>query len=315
MAHHPSKRIPGPIETTLDRRTHAMKIMICGGKGQLGSDSARVLNKSNELWSIDLDDLDITRYFEFEKATQQFKPDVIVNCAAYTAVDACETKRETAWTANVKGPANLARYVDKHGGRLVHISTDYVFDGKKTVPDAYTEKDKTNPHSYYGLTKLEGEKAIRQFGSRHIILRIAWLYGARGNNFLKTMLRLALQNPEKKIKVVNDQYGSPTWSFRVALQIQKLIEGDGNGTYHATSEGYCTWYDLAKYFLKKMDIPNAFTPCSTKQYPTPAPRPMNSILENRRLKDEGHNLMLPWQDDVDQFVSTFKDRLIKEVRR
>jgi dTDP-4-dehydrorhamnose reductase len=291
-----------------------MKIMICGGKGQLGSDCTQVLNKTHALLSIDLDELDITNYSEFKKVAQRFNPDCIVNCAAYTAVDACETKRELAWMANVKGPENLARYVEKYGGQLIHISTDYVFDGKKTVPDAYTEKDETNPLSYYGVTKLEGEKVVRQFSNRHIILRIAWLYGVKGNNFLKTMLRLALQDPRRKITIVNDQYGSPTWSFRVALQIQNLIEADGNGTYHATSESYCTWYELAKYLLEKMDIPNAFIPCTTEQYPTPAPRPMNSILENRRLKDEGHNLMIPWQSDVDQFVSTFKDRLIKEVR-
>lgn len=291
-----------------------MKIMVCGGKGQLGSDVARILDETHTVLSIDLDELDITCDSDFERAALEFKPDTIVNCAAYTAVDACETERELAWSANVKGPENLARYVDVHGGQLIHLSTDYVFDGKKTVPDAYTETEKTNPLSYYGQTKLEGENVVRQAAKRHIILRIAWLYGARGHNFLKTMLKLAVKDPGRRLTVVNDQYGSPTWSFRVALQIRHLIQEGGIGTYHATSEGYCTWFELARYFLNQMGVSNALVPCTTKQYPTPAPRPKNSILENRRLKDEGHNLMVPWQTDIDQFVSTFKDRLIEETR-
>lgn len=291
-----------------------MKVMVCGGEGQLGSDVVRVLEKAHTVLSIDLDELDITHYFDFESVALKFKPDTIVNCAAYTAVDACETERELAWSANVKGPENLAQYVDVHGGQLIHISTDYVFDGRKPVPNAYTETDQTHPLSFYGLSKLEGEKAVRQTTKRHIILRIAWLYGARGHNFLKTILKLAAKDPDREVTVVNDQYGSPTWSFRVALQIQHLIQEGGSGTYHATSEGFTTWYDLARYFLDQMGVPNAFVPCSTEAYPTPAHRPKNSILENRRLKDEGRHLMTPWETDIDQFVSTFKDLLIEEIQ-
>ncbi len=291
-----------------------MKIMVCGGKGQLGKDVARVLDGAHTVLSIDLDELDITQAPDFEHAALKFKPDAIVNCAAYTAVDSCETERELSWSVNVSGPGNLARYVDVHGGQLIHISTDYVFDGQKPVPDAYTETDETHPLSYYGRTKLEGEKAVRQATDRHIILRIAWLYGVVGHNFLKTMLRLALADPTRRLAVVDDQYGSPTWSYRVALQIQHLIQNGGNGIYHATSEGYCTWYDLAQYFLDKMGVSHTLVPCTTQEYPTPAPRPKNSILENRRLIDQRCNLMVAWQADIDQFVATFKDRLLEETR-
>jgi dTDP-4-dehydrorhamnose reductase len=144
-------------------------------------------------------------------------------------------------------------------------------------------------------------------------LRTAWLYGFRGGNFLKTILKLALKHPQEEIKVVKDQFGSPTWSYRLSIQIARLIAARGQGTYHATSEGYCTWYELARYFLEKMGIAHSLVPCTTDEYPTPASRPMNSILENRHLKTEDINLMPDWRDDLDEFVSLFRERLIDEA--
>ena len=141
------------------------------------------------------------------------------------------------------------------------------------------------------------------------------MYGMQGHNFPKTMLKLALQDPRKQIKVVNDQFGSPTWSYRLAQQIEKLIEVNSQGTYHATSEGYCTWYELASYFLQKMGVPRPLIPCTSEEYPTPAPRPQNSILENRLLKQEGMNVMTNWKSDLDQFVSMFKEPLIDGVTK
>ncbi|NQU13509.1 MAG: sugar nucleotide-binding protein, partial [Desulfobacteraceae bacterium] len=183
----------------------------------------------------------------------------------------------------------------------------------KRVPEPYTETDDANPISYYGVTKYEAERAIRSRTDNHVILRTAWLYGIRGHNFLKTMLSLALKNPEREIKVVNDQFGSPTWSFRLALQIEKLMDVEGRGTYHATSQGYCTWYELATHFLDKMDVPHCFVPCTTEEYPTPASRPINSILENHRLKKAGVDLMEEWRNDLEQFVSMFEEKLVNEV--
>jgi len=289
--------------------------MITGDKGQLGSDCTNVLKETHEILGIDIDEVDITILPDVEALVRQFVPKFIINCAAYTRVDDCETKKESAWKVNVAGTENLARCVKKHGGCLIHISTDYVFDGKKRVPGSYVETDVPNPCSYYGITKLEGEKAILRTTDQYIIVRTAWLYGARGHNFLKTMLKLALKRSDNKINVVNDQFGSPTWSYRLALQIERLIETNARGLFHATAEGYCTWYELADYFLKKMNVPHNLIPCTTKEYPTPAARPTNSILENRNLKDKGINIMENWKSDIDEFVLNFRDVLIKEVEQ
>jgi len=288
-----------------------MKILITGGKGQLGSDCVRVLRDSHEIRITDLEDLDITSFSEVSASMGVFLPDIILNCAAYTQVDACETHQDLAWKVNVKGPENLALCAQEHGGKLIHISTDYVFDGKKPLPEPYVEDDAPGPLSYYGKTKLESEQVVHRTAERHIILRVAWMYGISGHNFLKNMLRLALENPRKTIRVVSDQFGSPTWSYRLALQIASLLEKDAQGTYHATSEGHCSWYEFAGYFLRRMEIPHSIEPCTTQEYPTPAPRPRNSILENQRLKQEGISLMRDWRMDVDQYVADFREELIK----
>jgi dTDP-4-dehydrorhamnose reductase len=291
-----------------------MKILISGGTGQLGRDCTEVLEKDHDVISVGSKALDITDWKGVKAFVRDLKPDVMLNCAAFTKVDDCETKKALAWKVNVEGAKNLAAAAEERGARIIHISTDYVFDGKKPVPEYYTENDDTNPISYYGLTKLEAENVIGAETDRYSIVRTAWLYGANGWNFLKTMLRLALGNPEKEIKVVDDQFGSPTWSYRLAEQIQKVMDADQNGIFHATSENYCTWYELATTFLDELAIPNAFIPCTTRDYPTPAERPANSILENQRLKDAGLNSMRDWRADLVQFVTLFKDRLIDEVK-
>jgi len=280
----------------------------------LGSDCAQVLSLEHDVVALSSKALDISDLDAVEDAIGRVKPDIILNCAAYTNVDGCETYKELAWSVNVNGPENLALCMEKSRGLLIHVSTDYVFDGRKKVPQPYLEDDIIAPESYYGKTKLKSEEVVRRTIDRHIILRTAWLYGARGHNFLKTMLKLSLKDPEKDIKVVNDQFGSPTWSYRLASQIDRLVKLGGQGTYHATSEGFCTWYDLAGYFLKRMEVEHTLIPCTTKEYLTPATRPKNSILENRRLKELGINLMPPWQSDVDQFVSMFKETLVREAK-
>ncbi len=289
-----------------------MNILICGGSGQLGSDCANTLQKKHKVIALDLIDLDITNSVKVDKTIHRLMPDLIVNCAAYTNVDACETEKDMAWKVNFEGPKNLAFSAKKYDKRLIHISTDYVFNGKKKLPCSYEEDDKTEPLSFYGKTKLESENVVRNLTDKHVILRISWLYGINGHNFLKTMLKLALHNPEKEIKVVNDQFGSPTWSYRLSLQIEKIIEAGCFGTYHATSDGYCTWYELAICFLKEMGVTHSIMPCTTDEYPTPALRPANSILENRHLKNKGIDIMPHWKDDVVQFVSKYKKCLISE---
>jgi dTDP-4-dehydrorhamnose reductase len=291
-----------------------MKIVIAGSKGQLGSDCMVLFANDYELVGVDLDEIDIRDYGDVERVLGDVTPDAIVNCAAYTNVDAAESDREAAWQLNVQGPRNLATAAKKYGSLLIHVSTDYVFDGKKEVPHTYTEDDVPNPTSHYGVTKLEGERAVCEAADGYIIVRPAWMYGIHGGNFFKTMLRLALRNPTKEIKVVNDQFGSPTWSYSLARQIRKLIEVKGQGIYHTTSEGYCTWYEAAEYFLEQMGIEHTIRPCTTEEYPTPAQRPRNSILKNARLQEENVDTMAHWKSDMDLYVARFKGRLIDELQ-
>lgn len=291
-----------------------LKLLILGGAGQLGSDSSHVLKDTYEVKSVTEHELDVTRKSDLDNIFRSFNPDIILNCAAYTNVDACESDRERADSVNAAGPGNIARCVQDYGGKLVHISTDYVFDGLKELPHPYTEVDKTSPLSCYGITKLDGEIAVKKAGIEHIIVRVAWLYGFNGKNFPKTILRLVLENPEKPLKIINDQYGSPTWSLDVARQIAKLLEAGGSGTYHATSGGYCTWYEFADYFLSTMGVEYSVIPCTTEEFPTPAQRPRNSILDNKRLKSNGINIMPDWKEGVDRFVAQYKTKLIEEAK-
>jgi dTDP-4-dehydrorhamnose reductase len=292
-----------------------IRIVITGGKGQLGLDCVEVLSPRFEVLSPGSKDLDIASRESVERLILNTRPQVILNCAAFTQVDACETKQDLAWRVNADGPRNLAAAAAKAGARLIHISTDYVFDGRKPVPEPYTEGDETNPLSFYGKTKLAAEAAVRDAIENHVILRTAWMYGIGGRNFLKTMLKLAIENPERELRVVNDQFGSPTWSYRLALQLEKLIESKARGTYHATSEGYCTWYELATGFLDWMGVSHNVLPCTTAEYPMAATRPSNSILENGRLKESGLNLMQAWESDLAEFVLKFRERLIAEASR
>jgi dTDP-4-dehydrorhamnose reductase len=290
-----------------------MKILVTGGRGQLGTDAAAVLRGTHEVLARGRSDLDITDPVVIENMVDGFRPEVILNCAAYTRVDDCEVQRELAFAVNVTGPTHLARCSRKYGAKLVHISTDYVFDGKRTVPNPYVEGDEPAPVSYYGETKLEGERVIQELTDHYMIIRTAWVYGAAGHNFPKTILRLAMKDPQKEIRVVNDQYGSLTWSYRLAWQIARLIEADGRGIYHATAEGYCTWFESAATFLKRMGVPHNVSPCTSDQYPTRAIRPRNSIMENHRLKMAGINCMNHWEEDLEQFIDLFRERLMREA--
>ena len=276
------------------------KILIVGAKGQLGTDCMSVLS-AKEIIGLDLPEIDIANRSECLKKLDEIQPEIIVNCAAYTNVDACETD-PTCWNVNRDGPKHLAEWSKEHGTFLIHVSTDYVFGGNKPLFDSSVETDSPAPISEYGKSKLAGEQAILEQMDQCAILRTAWLYGAHGNNFLKTMLRLTRQNPDKEFKVVNDQFGSPTWSKTLARQIEAVIETKVTGVFHATSEGYCSWYDLACSFLDELNIKHHFVPCNSDEFPTPTKRPTNSILENNRLKEAGINLFQDWKTELKTFV-------------
>lgn len=286
-----------------------MNILITGGNGQLGKDCEKVFQKNHDITSVDIEDLDITRMDQVDDLITKIRPDIIINCAAFTRVDDCETQKEAAWQVNVTGPENLAKSARKIQSLLVHISTDYIFDGKKNPPQSYVETNIPSPLSEYGKSKLAGERAVMNNADHYIILRTAWLYGFYGPNFLKTIVRKAVAEPAARLKIVSDQFGSPTWSFRLALQIEHLITHQARGIYHASSEGYCSWYEFAKYFLEKLDIAHNIAPCTTEEYPTPATRPKCAILENRHLKNEKLNIMRHWQTDLDEYLMEYGGRL------
>ena len=291
-----------------------MKILVIGANGQLGSDCRNILGQEHEVCGRDIPAVDIGDDKSVAACVAAEKPQVIVNCAAYTAVDACEDHVEECWRANALGPKNLALAARAHGCRLIHISTDYVFDGQRPPPAFYDETDATNPLSQYGKSKLAGEQAVQEILANHVILRTAWLYSAFGKNFLKTMLRLTLAAPETERKVVNDQYGSLTWSYTLAQQIRKLLDSSLTGVFHATAEDSSTWYEGACFFLETMGVPHRLRPCTTSEYPTKAHRPANSILENRRLREAGISTFVNWREDILTFVDMYRDHLLQEAK-
>jgi len=291
-----------------------VNIVIAGGSGKLGSDCAEILKAHHSVAALSSKELDITNRDMIDAVLGPVAPDIVLNCAALTNLDACEKEKDRAWDINVTGAENLARHAHSRGALLVHLSTDYVFDGAKKPPEPYVEDDPPGPLSHYGLTKLESERVVRKTAGRHIIVRTAWLYGLSGGGFLKTILSRALQDPHKEIRIISDHVGSPTWSYRLGLQIKRLISFNRPGTWHAAGTGYCSWYELARFFLSCMDVPHIIAPCAESDYPAGAARPANSILENLNLKHAGIHLMRDWQRDVEEFVGRHRDRLLSEAR-
>lgn len=291
------------------------RLLIAGCNGQLGNDCVQVF-KDHELLPVDLPELDITSPESVRHLIEKFKPNALINCAAYTAVDRAETDIDLCTKVNVGGPAVLAQACADKNVFLVHVSTDYVFNGERPAPRPWLETDQPEPRTVYGKTKLAGEQAIAAAGCRYAILRTAWLYGAHGKNFPKTMLRLALADPTRTIKVVADQYGCPTWSLNLAEQIKALVEAPSPpiGVFHAVSRGNTTWHGFATEFLRLMNVPHTLAPCTTADYPTPAKRPVNSILEDRALDELGLCKMNEWKTSLARYVEQNREALIAEAR-
>jgi len=290
-----------------------MKILIVGGTGMLGSECRKVLSQDFKVIAPARSGLDMISWDRVIENLQEISPDVVLNCAAFTDVDGCETETFLTRKTNVEGPRNLAQGAARFRSKLVHISSDYVFDGYKPVPQPYFEDDSEKPLSAYGKSKAESEKAVRENSPSYIIIRTGWLYGMGGRNFIKSILSAAVAKSRKVVKVVDDQFGSPTWTYRLAEQIRLLIERKGRGTYHATAEGYCSRFEYATFILDKLGIKAPIEPCATEEYPTPATRPANSILENRLLKKQGINVMKDWKEDLNEFLEAFGEELIREA--
>ncbi len=275
-----------------------MKILITGCNGQLGNE-LQLLEKNypNHQWlNTDVEELDITNQLAVNQFVAENKVDGIVNCAAYTAVDKAESDRQLATALNTEAPAYLAAAIEKRGGWLLHISTDYVFDGTNHTP--YVETDTPCPDSVYGSTKLAGEMGVMKFCRKTMIIRTGWLYSIFGNNFVKTMLRLGRERD--KLGVVFDQVGTPTYAHDLAQAIMTAIEqGVKPGIFHFSDEGVCSWYDFAKAIHRMAGINSCqVSPLHTEEYPTPASRPHYSVLDKTKIK-QTYGIVIPqWEESL-----------------
>lgn len=286
------------------------RILITGCRGQLGRDLVEYLGPTRDIVGVDIGDFDITDYRAVNDAWARHEPTVVLHAAAYTDVDGCEDNRTVAMSVNGEGTANVAMACKRRKARLIYYSTDYVFDGTSGRP--YAEEDIPNPLTVYGQSKLAGERAVVAASEDHVVMRIAWLYGRHGGNFVKTMLRLGNQQlggDRGILRVVDDQSGNPTWTVEIARQTEVLLESDVRGIVHATSDGVATWYGFAREIFRLAGMPVEIAPCKTSEYPRPAPRPGNSALLNRRLGQHNLALMQPW----DQALAEFMDRSGKAI--
>lgn len=275
-----------------------MKILITGASGMLGYDLQETL-KNHELILFNSKTLDITNKQIVNEKIGKIEPDIVINAAAYTNVDACEKNYDDAYKVNALGPKNLAKVCKELDIPLVHISTDYVFNGEKNTP--LKEEDEIGPKTAYGKTKLEGEIFIQETCNKYFIIRTAWLYGCNGNNFVKTMLELAKNNNE--INVVNDKVGSPTYTFDLAIAISKIIETDDYGIYHLTNSGSCSWYEFSKEIFKLSNINIKVNPVSTEEFPRPAPRPKYSVLSDEKWINKGFKPLRNYKEALKDYLS------------
>ena len=254
------------------------KVLVTGANGMLGQDLCPILEDSGyEVVETDINTLDITSIDNVKQVLEQEKPDILIHCAAYTNVDKAEEDLKTAELINVTGTENIADTCGKLGITLVYISTDYVFDGSKQEP--YLPNDRVNPLNNYGMTKYEGEEAVRSLCDKYYVVRTSWLYGHHGKNFVETMLNLAKNN--KNLKVVDDQIGSPTWTVDLSNGIINLLKEDAEfGTYHICGAGATSWYGFAKEIFNQAGVEVNLTPCTTDEFPRPAKRPSFSKMES-----------------------------------
>ena len=288
-----------------------MKILITGSKGQLGNELQSIIKtgraeigivseeiKNAQVIALDVEDLDITNLSQVKEVILREKPDVVINCAAATNVDGCETSQDLAFKINALGPKNLAMVCEEIGAKLVQVSTDYVFSGTGDKP--LTEFDIVAPYSVYGKTKLSGEEYVREFSSKYFVVRTAWLYGYVGKNFVYTMMNLG--RDKESLNVVDDQRGNPTNANDLAYHILKLIQTEEYGVYHCTGKGECSWYDFAKHIMELSGRKCVVNPCTSEEFKTVAKRPEYSSLDNMMLRCTVGDEMRDWKDALASFI-------------
>ncbi len=276
-----------------------MKVLVTGVKGQLGYDVVNELRKRDiEPIGVDIQEMDITDADSVDRVITASQADAVIHCAAYTAVDAAEDNQEICHKVNVDGTQNIATVCKKLGIKMMYISTDYVFDGQGTRP--WEPEDERHPLNVYGQTKYEGELAIQNTLDEYFIVRIAWVFGVNGKNFIKTMLNLA--ETHDHLTVVNDQYGSPTYTYDLARLLVDMIVTDKYGIYHATNEGICTWYEFACEIFRQAGVQVEVEPVSSEAFPAKAKRPSNSRMSKDKLEQNGFQRLPVWQDAVGRYL-------------
>ncbi len=277
-----------------------MKVLVTGVKGQLGYDVVNELKKRNhEAVGVDIEEMDITDEKSVNRVIREAAPDAVIHCAAYTAVDAAEENEELCRNVNARGTGNIARVCRDLDIRMMYISTDYVFNGQGTRP--WEPDDKREPLNIYGRTKYEGELEVEGNLDKYFIVRIAWVFGVNGKNFIKTMLNLG--KTRDKLNVVADQVGSPTYTFDLARLLVDMIETEKYGRYHATNEGLCSWYEFAGEIFRQAGMPVMVEPVTSDQFPVKAKRPMNSRMSKDKLKENGFQPLPSWQDALRRYLS------------
>ncbi|NPV03523.1 MAG: dTDP-4-dehydrorhamnose reductase [Syntrophaceae bacterium] len=277
-----------------------MRILVMGHRGMLGSDLVDVLGRDHEVSGVDVGEFDITSAADCARVVGEFRPDAVVNAAAYTDVDGCETNREACFAVNADGVRNMAEACREAGAMAVHYSTDYVFDGTKGEP--YLEDDPCRPINAYGESKRRGEEALVETLENHLLIRTAWLYGRRGKNFVKAILEKARE--EGTLRVVDDQVGSPTFTLDLAQATKLLIELGCRGTYHVTNRGVCSWYDFARRILETAQVTGVtVVPIKSRELDRKAARPAYSVLSNRKFMEATQRTMRPWQVALNEYLT------------
>lgn len=290
-----------------------MRVLVTGINGQLGHDVVKELSKrGHEPIGVDREKMDLEISNQINECIVNIKPEAIIHCAAYTAVDAAEDNEELCRRINAYAVRDIAQCAKDLDIPMIYISTDYVFNGKKGLEKfnchevnnssylEYLEDDETNPQNIYGKTKLEGELYVKELLNKYYIVRISWVFGENGNNFIDTMIRLS--NDRGKINVISDQIGSPTYTKDLAVLLTDMIESDKYGTYHATNEGFCSWYDFAKEIFNIANLEVEVNPIRTKEYPTRAKRPLNSKMSKQKLFDSGFNELREWRIALEDYI-------------
>ena len=280
-----------------------MRVFITGVKGQLGHDVMNELTKRGiPAIGVDIEEMDITDPKAVESVITAANPDAVIHCAAYTAVDAAEDHVEICRKVNGEGTANIAKVCKKLGSKLMYISTDYVFNGEGERP--WEPDDWREPLNIYGQSKYEGELAVESSLDEYFIVRIAWVFGVNGKNFIKTMLNLG--ETKGAVNVVNDQVGSPTYTYDLAVLLADMIQTEKYGRYHATNEGLCSWYDFAVEIFKQAGMDVKVTPVNSADFPAKAKRPKNSRMNKDKLIKNGFTPMPTWQDALGRYLTIIR---------